>query len=76
MNKLSQIIFNFINAGGWRSVIIVGIVGIVMAFTGMYLKFGFNWLRFVLVDIPLFCLCRYASYNVYKLISNHKNIFK
>lgn len=76
MKKLAKLIYDFVNDGGWRCILALGFFGIVIAIIAMYGKCGFNWIRFILFDLPLFSFCGWAIYNgVYKVIKNNKDIF-
>ena len=77
MKKIAKYVFDFINAGGWRCVLVLGFFGIVLSVIALYGKCGFDWFRFIFADIPLFLFCIWALYNgVYKIIKNNKEIFK
>lgn len=76
MKRFARFVFNFINDGGWRCVLILGGIGITLSVIAMYGKCGFNWIRFIFADVPLFAFCGWALYSVYKLIKNNKDVFK
>lgn len=76
MKKISYLVYNFINSGGWRVVIFLGVIGIVLCIIAIYGRCGFDIGRFIIADLPLFFFCGWSLYRVYKLIKNNKNIFR
>lgn len=76
MKSLAKFVYDFVNNGGWRFIIIFGLIGIISTIIAMYGRCGFNWIRFIFADIPLFSFCGWALYHVYKLIKNNKDVFK
>ena len=76
MKLISKFVYNFINSGGWRVVIILGFFGLVTTITAMYMRCGFDWWRFILADLPLFSFCGWALYRVYKIFKISKNNYK
>lgn len=57
MKHIGKFVYAFINNGGWRCVLILGGIGIALSIIAMYGKCGFNWIRFIFADIPLFTFC-------------------
>lgn len=47
MKHIGKFIYGFVNNGGWRCVLILGGIGIILSIIAMYGKCGFNWIRFI-----------------------------
>lgn len=74
--KIGDKIVRFINNGGWRDCIALGIAGIVLTIIAIYGRCGFNIWRFIFTDLPLFSFCGWALYKAFKLIKDNPDIFK
>lgn len=76
MKRFARFVYNFINGGGWKCILILGGLGMILSIIGMYGKCGFNWIRFILADVPLFSFCVWVLSKVHKLIKKNRDIFK
>ena len=83
-NWLGKHVANFINSGGWITCIILGVVGIVLAFCGhiltmkeSYLSEEYNTFTFmVITEVFLIAFVIWSFVKIIKLIKNNKEIFK
>lgn len=76
LKNVGEKIHKFISDGGWISILVFGFFGILFAVIGHYGTMGFNWKWFVFFELPLYTVCGWALYKVFKLIKNNPEIFK
>lgn len=62
INKTCRSVYDFIMDGGWISCLVMGGLGLLCAVVSLYGTLGFNWIRFLFADIPLFSFCGWALY--------------
>lgn len=75
IKRLGFKIYCWINDGGWISCLVMGFLGLLCAVVSLYGTLGFNWVRFLFADLPLFSFCGWALYNgIFKRIKNDNSI--
>lgn len=73
MEKIGKILHKFIRSGGWITILVIAIIGILAAIVSHYSLMGFNWKWFVFFEMPLYGFCGWAFYNVFKTIKKFQN---
>ena len=83
IKKFGTNVYDFINNGGWKTVLLVGVFGISLCLIGMgstiisiFLDKDYKSLIFVcVVDFIVILVLIFAIINISKLIKNNKDIF-
>ena len=83
IKKFGTNVYDFINNGGWKTVLLVGVFGISLCLIGMgstiiniFLDKDYKSLIFVVVvDFVVISVLIFAIINIFKLIKNNKDIF-
>jgi hypothetical protein len=73
MEKIGKLLHKFIRNGGWVTILVIAIIGILAAIVSHYSLMGFNWKWFVFFEMPLYGFCGWAFYNVFKTIKKFQN---
>ena len=73
MEKIGKLLHKFIHNGGWVTILVIAIIGILAAIVSHYSLMGFNWKWFVFFEMPLYGFCGWAFYNVFKTIKKFQN---
>lgn len=77
MKKIYEFLNKHIRAGGWRTILIFATFGIILKMIAYYGSCGFDLIRFLLFELPLYIFCGWASYKgIYLPIKNNRHIFK
>ena len=74
--KTGEKIHWFISDGGWRIILLFGLIAIVFGVIGFYGTHEFHWGYFLCLHCPIYLFCSWALYKVFKLIKNNPDIFK
>lgn len=72
MEKIGNLLHKFIHDGGWVTLLIFAVIGILAAIVLHYSLMGFNWKWFVFFE-TLYGFCGWALYNVFKTIKKYQN---
>lgn len=73
MEKIGNLLHKFIRSGGWVTILVIAIIGILAAIVSHYSLMGFNWKWFVFFEMSLYGFCGWAFYNVFKTIKKFQN---